>query len=110
MTNSKTNWTKEDLKVYFLIYCANADFSENKFEDDFIKSKIRVSNFDAIHREFEKDNDFQSLEKIQDAMNMHGYTKEEKDGLFLEVRDLFQADGDYDLMEKNLLRGLKHIF
>ena len=57
MEETSPNWTKEELKIYILIYCANADFSESKLETEYIKSKIQTSNFDKIHAEFENDND-----------------------------------------------------
>ena len=109
MKKSNTNWTKEELKVYILIYCANADFSESKFEVDFIKSKIKTSNFENIHAEYEQDNDYQSIQKIQLSMEEHGYTNDEKDRLFGEIKELFLSDKKYDILEQNLYRGLSHI-
>ena len=52
MNNNIPNWTKEELKIYILIYCANADFSESKFEVDYIKSRTKTDNFKKNHAEF----------------------------------------------------------
>ncbi|MDD7887325.1 hypothetical protein [Flavivirga sp. 57AJ16] len=109
MKKVKTNWTKEELKVYTLIYCANADFYESKFEMDFIKSKIRTSNFGEIYDEFKKDNDYQSIKKIQLLIEEHGYTNDDMNALFEEIKDLFLSDDKYHILEKNLNRGLKRI-
>jgi hypothetical protein len=109
MKKINTNWTKEELKIYVLIYCANADFSESKFEVDFIKSKIQTSNFEKIHAEFEQDNDYQSIQKIQLSMEEHGYTNDETNRLFGEIKELFLSDKKYDILEQNLYRGLSHI-
>ena len=109
MENSKPNWTKEELKIYTLIYCANADFSESKVEIDFIKSKIQSSNFDKIHSEFEDDNDYQSIQKIQSSSEEHGDTKDETNSLFNEIKELFMSDKKYDVLEENLLLGLRHL-
>ena len=109
MKNVNRNWTKEELKIYILIYCANADFSESKFEIDFIKSKIQTSNFEKIHAEFEQDNDHQSIQKIQISIEEHGYTNDETDLLIGEIKELFLSDGKYDILEQNLYRGLSHI-
>ena len=110
MKEVTVNWTKEDLKIYILIYCANADFTESKFEIDMIKSKIQFSDFDKIHTEFEKDNDFLSIQKIQYSMREHNYSHEEIDTLKSEIKDLFFSDGKYDVLEENLFRGLSHLF
>lgn len=109
MNNNITNWTKEELKIYILIYCANADFSESKFEVDFIKSKIKTDNFEKIHAEFEDDNDYQSIQKIQLSIEKHGYTNDEKNRLFGEIKELFLSDKKYDVLERNLYLGLSQI-
>ena len=109
MEEYNTNWTKEELKIYTLIYCANADLSESKIEVDFIKSKIQTSNFEKIHAEFEHDNDYKSIQKIKLSIEKHGYTNDETNGLFEEMEELFLSDNDYDIMEENLFRGLSHI-
>ncbi len=103
------NWTKEDLKVYVLIYCANADFNERKREDDFIKSHVNADNFDEIHREFERDNDFKSIQKIQAAMKELNYTDAERDDLFQDAQAMFHLDREPDILEDNIIRGLKHL-
>lgn len=109
MKDINTNWTKEELNIYILIYCANADFSESKFETDFIKSKITTSDYGKIHAEYEKDNDYQSIQKIQSTIKTLGYSNEETNNLFSEIKELFLSDGNYDIMEQNLFKVLGHI-
>ena len=105
-----TNWTEDELKSYVLIYCANADFTESKVEIDFIKSKILSSNFEKIHKEFEKDNDYQSIQKIQSTIERLGFSSAQKNDLLAEIKEVFLSDDKYDTLEKNLLRALSHIF
>lgn len=103
----KINWTKEELKIYILIYCSNTDFSESKLEIAYIKSKIRTKNFEKIHNEFEKDNDYQSIQKIQSSIKDHHY--ENNESILREIMELFLIDDSFDVLEKNLNMGLKHI-
>ena len=105
-----TIWTKEELNAYILIYCANADFTESKVEIDLIKSKIPSVVFEKVHHEFEKDNDYQSIQKIQSTIDRYGYTSNEKIRLSNEIKEIFLSDEKYDILEKNLLLGLNHIF
>ena len=107
MKKVNTNWTKEELKIYILIYCSNADFSESKLEIDYIKSKIQTNNFEKIHHEFEKDNDYQSIQKIQSSIKDHHYENDES--LLREIMELFLIDDRFDILEQNLYMGLKHI-
>ena len=107
MKKTNINWTKEELKIYILIYCSNADFSESKLEIDYIKSKIQTNNFEKIHNEFEKDNDYQSIQKIQSSIKEHHYENDES--LLREIMELFLIDDRFDILEQNLYMGLKHI-
>ena len=109
MNNNIPNWTKEELKIYILIYCSNADFLESKIEVDFIKSRIKTDKFEKIHSEFEDDNDYQSIQKIISSIEKHGYTIDEKNRLFGEIKELFLSDKNYDVLEKNLYLGLSQI-
>ncbi len=109
MSNETPNWTKEELRAYVLIYSANADFTETRIEKNAIQARIENVDFDKIHIEFDRDNDYQSIQKIQTSMEKHGFTKAEKDELFTEIKEVFKSDGAIDILEENLFRGLKHI-
>lgn len=109
METTPTNWSKEELKAYILLYCANANFNETKEEDELIKSRVGKQRFDKIHKEFDKDNDYQRITKIQDALSYHKYSKEQINLLLKDIEEVFFADGEFDILEKNLLLGLKHI-
>jgi hypothetical protein len=110
MKEFDTNWSKEELKVYVMIYCANANLSESKGEIAFIQSRTKGNSFEKIHDEFDKDNDYQSIQKIRSTLEKYGYTKNDTGRLLKEVKELFLSDGKYDLLEQNLFRGLNHIF
>lgn len=107
MSNLKTNWTREELNAFILLYSANADFQASKVEIDRIKSKISSASFEKIMSDFERDNDYQILQKIQSSVQAHGYMKDELNLLFEEIKALFLSDGKFDQQEKNLLIGLK---
>jgi len=49
-----TNWTKEELNLYILIFCANADFIESKGETDFLKLKSNETLFSRTYNILEK--------------------------------------------------------
>ena len=104
------NWTEERLKTYVLLYCANADFNESDEEKELVRSKVGKEMFDSVHLEFDQDNDFQKIQKIQNAVQELNFTKEKIDGLCEEVKEIFLSDGKFDILEQNLFRGLKHLF
>ena len=55
MTSKSNNWNKQELKIYILLLCANADSVKSKEEIELIKSKTNSETFDKIFKEFSKD-------------------------------------------------------
>jgi len=102
-----TNWTKEDLMVYTLIYCANADLHVSKLEVEYIKSKILNSDYDALHKEFKADNDYQSFEKI--CNSIRDLKIENPKEIINEIMETFNSDGKYSTLEQVLFKGLNKI-
>lgn len=109
MEEFTTTWTHEELKGYMLLYCAHADFNVSKEEKDFIKSRVGEEKYRRIRKEFDEDNDYQQIQKINAAIERFEYSKEEIDEAFRSIKNLFLADGEMDILEQNIYRGLKHL-
>ena len=107
MNNS--NWTKEELVAYILLFAANSDFTEDNDEKELILSKVDKSTYKSINKEFQKDNDFQSIQKILSGLKQHNYSKGDIDLLFADIKALFLADGNYDTIERNMFTNLKRL-
>lgn len=105
----ETNWTKAEFKAYLLAYCAQSDFIETQEEKDFILDLVSSEAYKSVHLDLAKDNDYQSIQKIQDHLEKFNYSKNEIDVLFSDVKELFLADGTIDIMEENLFRALKKL-
>lgn len=109
METITTNWTHEELHAYLLIYCSNADYKETAAELEFINKKLKDGFFNKMHEEFRGDNDYTSIQKIQNTIERLGYTEKQIDDFIKEIRDLFLADGKYDILERNLMLGLNRV-
>lgn len=109
MSDSSNHWSKNDLQAYLLLYCANADFLVNEEEIEIIKSKVNSSDYKVISKEFNDDNDYQSIQKIQDAIKRLDLSEHQVDDLISETKALFLADGDFDATEKAMFAGLKKL-
>ncbi|MAP80722.1 MAG: hypothetical protein CL526_06500 [Aequorivita sp.] len=109
MEEFKTDWTHEELKAYMLLYCAFANFEISKEEKEYIKSRVGEKKYQKVRKEFEEDNDYQQIQKIYSTIERLNYSKEEIDEAFQSIKKLFLADGEMDILEKNLYRGLKHL-
>ncbi|WP_375235729.1 sulfurtransferase [Winogradskyella sp.] len=104
-----SNWTKDELMAYILLYAAHSDFKENNHERNVIISKVDMQTFQKIHDEFSKDNDFQSIQKILASIEAHKYSTEKIDEILADIKGLFFADSDIDIKEHSMLLFLKRI-
>jgi len=109
MKDITTNWTKKELKAYILLYCAFADFVENDYEKESILSIVDKDIYKKMHKEFDADNDFQRIQKIQYSLHALEYSKKNIAKLEEEIMELFLSDGKFDLLEKNMNRVIKRI-
>lgn len=107
MSNLNTNWTKEEFKTYILLYCAHVDLIETEEEKEMIKSAAGEELFLKMHKEFDEDNDYQSLEKMKHAASVHEYDKDQLSELMGSIEALFSIDGHYDRFEKYVSAVLK---
>lgn len=105
-----TNWTKEELLAYILVWSANADFVERPDEIELILSKVDSDTYKKMHREFHGDNDSRSIDKIAATLKRLAYSESEIDRVFEDMMEMYKADGKFDSLERSLHRGLRRIF
>ena len=106
---SNTHWTKDELVAYILLYASQSDLIESNKEKNIIISKVDMNTFQKIHDEFDKDNDYQSIQKIIAGLKAHNYTKMDIDLLFADINLLFFADGNFDVSERTMYKLLKKL-
>lgn len=109
MSTIKTDWTRPEFKAYLLLYAANADFFESEDETELILNLVDKVTYKSIHKELDKDNDYQSIQKILYNIEKFEYGKEDLDRLMGDIQQLFSADGEVDIQESNMLTGLKRL-
>ena len=109
MKEFDTNWTRDEFMAYVLIFCSLADCVETEEESQMVKQYVSDAGFKRIHEEFDGDNDYQSIQKIRSAIERFHYSEAELDKLVEEIKSLFMADGTFDIMESNMLMGLRRV-
>lgn len=102
-------WTRAEFRTYVLLYCANANYEETQEESALIRLKVGNRRFERIHWTFDKDNDYIRVQKIKANYKALGYSQAELEQLLIEIKAVFFADGEYDILEQNVYRGLKEI-
>ncbi|MBT8260228.1 MAG: hypothetical protein HKO92_01235 [Flavobacteriaceae bacterium] len=109
MTAKINPWTKEELKIYILLLCANADSEKSEDEIQLIKSKTDSKTFEKIYNEFCDDNEDESFEKIDENVQLHDFSPLELNQLRKEMQEVFLTDKRFSMMEDNMNRILDNI-
>lgn len=109
MTLKTNKLTKKELQIYILLLCANADSEETKEELNMIKSKVDAKTFKRIYKDFGKATEDERLERIDDNIQLHDFENIELAELRREMYEIFFADCDFKMMERNLNRIMDNI-
>lgn len=104
------DWTRDELVAYILLFAAHSDFKEDNHERNVIISKVDMDTFQEIHDEFDKDNDYQGIQKIMTSLRQHNYDREDVEILLNDIKTLFFSDGDFNINERIMLKSLERLF
>jgi len=104
-----TDWTREEFRAYLLLYAANANFFESEDEKEAILRMVRPQVYKKIHKELDRDNDYQSIEKILYTIEKYDYSDKVIGDFLLEIEHVLNSYGQHDLMEDQLLFGLRKL-
>lgn len=102
-------WNYEEFRTYLLLEASHGDMVFTQEEQDFILKKINIGTYRKIYDEFTEDTEFQRIEKIGNAAAFHCDTSDKKMELLEQVRSIFNSDGTFDQMERNLLLFIKKL-
>lgn len=108
MENPKT-WTKDELLAYILFYVSHSNLNETWNEKEYILSRVDKDVYKRVYKQFQKDNDYQSIQNIIEAVNAHDYYRNDLADLFADIKLMAFADGAYDQMEQATYSSLKKI-
>lgn len=90
--------------AYLLLYAANIDTEVSSSEMTAIREKLgSEEEWQQVREEFEKDSEYTRLQKISDLLKERS-SPEDRELLLKEVKNLMQADEDFSVMERYLLK------
>ncbi len=96
----------EEFSTFLLLYAANADLEFTEDEREMIMSRVSKDTFEKVNQVFEEQSDFARLQTIIDYKGLHYPTVARREELMDMMRKLFEADGEYSTLEKNLMMFL----
>lgn len=105
----RKKWTDGEFKAYLLLFCANSNYAEINQDISILKYHIGKDELQEISNEFDRDNDYQSIQKLCIAMAEQNYSKAELQALFQEIKELFLSGGRFDNVKRTIFMGFKRI-
>ncbi|MFZ1524579.1 MAG: hypothetical protein WAT22_07165 [Saprospiraceae bacterium] len=99
-------WSYNEFLAFLLIYVANIDIHFAEEEKAMIRSIVGEDTFDKMFAIFDSISDFRAYETILSYKSIYFPNQTEKDSLMEKIKDIFEADFDFNIMEKELLHFL----
>jgi len=99
-------WSYNEFLAFLLIYISHVDMEFAEEEKTMIKKNVGIPTYEKMLVEFESMSDYKAYETILSYKGVYFPTIDQKNELIEKMNDLFHADGDFNIMEKELLHFL----
>ncbi len=102
-------WNQNEFLAFSLLYAAHVDIDFSEEEKEQIKTLVDEDTYNKLYAEFMNMSDYKSLEIILSYKGLYFPTSDRKNELLSQMKTLFEADGDFSIMEKELLLFLEKL-
>lgn len=102
-------WTEGAFKAYLLLFCVNSNYREISQDINILKYRIGKDDLQAVSNEFDRDNDYQSIQKICMAIEEQGYSRDQLYALFREIKELFLSGEKFDNVKRSIFMSFKRV-
>jgi hypothetical protein len=104
------NWTYDDYLHFLLIHAAYSDLNIADEEKEHIVKTANAEKYEELLEFYRNNTDFENMLILHDFKDKFLDTDEKVADVFNKIEDLFYADGEYSINEKNLSIALRMIF
>lgn len=106
---SNLKWSYNEFLAFLLIYISNVDMEFSDVEKDYIRVRVGNETYDKMYAEFDTMTDYQAFESILDYKGVYYPTPEQKQELLDKMIAIFNADMEFNIMEKELLHFMERM-
>lgn len=104
--SDKIEWNYEEFVTFVLLYASHVDMEFSDTEKQKIKERLPQETFDKMYTIFREMSDYECLQTILKYKGLYYPTQDRKNELLDKIKMVFFADGDYSVMERELLHFL----
>jgi hypothetical protein len=109
MDEQTGNWGFDDFLLFILIYAAFADLKITDDEKGLIIAKYGEGRFNEMLSLFKNNTDFDNFMILHEFKDNFLEDNENLDKVMKSVQEIFYADGDFSVNEKNVEIAIKSI-
>ncbi|MFK7774843.1 MAG: hypothetical protein AB8F94_22070 [Saprospiraceae bacterium] len=102
-------WNFQEFSAFLMLYAASADLKVTSDEKEAILQKVNEETFEEIWKEYHSMSDINKINLILSYKGLYFPTVERTNELLDLMKKEFMADGEFSLLEQNLLRILKKL-
>ena len=102
-------WNFQEFSAFLMLYAASADLKVTTDEKDAIMEKVNEETFQKIWKEYNSMSDINKINTILSYKGLYFPTADRTNELLDLMKKEFMADGEFSLLEKNLMRILKKL-
>jgi len=107
--NNHPKWNFQEFSAFLMLYAASADLKVTTEEKDAILKKVNEATYDKIWKEYHAMSDINKINLILSYKGLYFPTAERTNELLDLMKKEFMADGEFSLLEKNLMRIVKKL-
>ena len=107
--SEQLSWNFEEFSTFLLLYAADADLVLSPEEEALMKARLNEQSYEKIKKQYRSLSDYQRIQTIMSYKGLYYPTVERRDELIALIKKQFMADGDYSILEKNMLHLLEKL-
>lgn len=104
--SEEIEWNNEEFVTFVLLYASHVDMDFSEEEKNKIVERLPNGTFDKMYEIFKDMSDYEALQSILSYKGIYYPTPDRKKELLDKIKLVFFADGDYSVMERELLHFL----
>jgi hypothetical protein len=104
--SDEIEWNYDEFVTFVLLYASHVDMDFSEEERAKITERLPSATFDKMYATFQDMSDYEALQNILSYKGLYYPTPERKKELLDKIKLVFFADGDYSVMERELLHFL----
>jgi len=106
MNDSYKNWNFDDFLSFILFHAAMADFNFAEAEKELMLKHVSQEKLTEIRNFHKHNSDYENIQVIMYCKEKFCADSNATDKIEAAIKTMFDSDGDFNLLERNMYRAI----